>query len=152
VFWHEGILRKAFTILSALSFFLLFYFEWIHWLLIFLSLLIVQTIYWAYLKWRGEVGNNWIESYEIENGKLPVLPDYLLEIAINYTAGKPIHKDIKVKTCSMQSWSKFKSQPNRMRKLLELLKWLGEEPEEYIAKVERLAPPDGRNKGLNYKR
>lgn len=156
VFWNEGILKKTFSkllaIITLLSIVLVFYIEWIYWLLIFLFLLWVQTIYWAYLKWRGEVGNNWIESYEIENGKLPVLPDYLLEIATNYTVGTPIHKDITIIPCQMQSWSKFKRQPNRMRKLLELLKWLGEEPEEYIAKVEGLAPPDGRNKGLNYKR
>jgi len=154
VFWNEGILKKAFSkllaIITLLSIVLVFYIEWIYWLLIFLFLIWVLSIYWSYSKWKGEVGKNWIESHELENGQLPTLPNYLLEIAINYTAGQPVNKEIKPKTPSKQFWNRLN--PSQQDKLLGLVEWLGIDPRDYLAQMERMAPPGGEYKGLHYKR
>jgi len=82
---------------------------------------------------------NWIRDYETVNKKPPPLPVDLLPLALNYTQGQPISKDIQLITPSMQFWVKLL--PSKQEKLLQLVDWLGQDRRDYVENIRRLAPP-----------
>lgn len=123
---------------------------WVSWLLILFIGLWYLTFSWAFRKWKGELESNWIKRYELESGKLPALPDYLEVFVINYTSGEPVHKKIEVIGAGVQSWNRLNKKQQEMLK--GLIEWLGGDPMEYVERIYNMAPPSGKNKGLEYKR
>jgi Ca2+/Na+ antiporter len=145
VLWDEGIIQKTVNILLIVLTILTFVFtdlyEWPYWMLALLALFFAWwffTFSWAYKKWKKELGQNWIERHRLEHGELPELPQYLLEVVENYTAGQPISKDIKVKISSGQLWNRL--DPSQRDKLLELVEWTGKDRRDYLAQMERMKP------------
>jgi hypothetical protein len=146
VIWDGGVIRKTVDLLLIVLAVLALVFtdlkEWPYWLILIVILFFVLWLFtfnWAYKKWRKELSQNRIERHRVEHGELPPLPDYLLEVVDNYTAGQPIDKKIKVKMCSMQYWAKL--DPSQRDEFLELVEWTGIDRRDYLARLERAAPP-----------
>ncbi len=82
---------------------------------------------------------NWIDAYESEHGELPPVPEYLLPVVQNYSHGESISKRIQLITPSAQFWSRLL--PSQQDQLLELVKWLGQDPRDYLEVMKRMSPP-----------
>lgn len=91
-----------------------------------------------WLKARIEAQNNWITKYQWEHhGKLPELPHVLSSFVANYTSG-PISKEIVILDPNIQN---LQGLAPRYRKMWEdLVKWKGEDPQDYINHVHMMAP------------
>jgi hypothetical protein len=126
---------------------------WAIYLLFLLGLLAASffTYHELRLKYKANIKVTWIEEYKNKyNGLLPPLPDYLVELANNYTKDKPISKSIEMITPSRQFWNNL--YPSQQEKLLDLVRWLGIDPRDYISQMEKLSPPKGNSNPLKYKR
>ena len=94
---------------------------------------------------RLRKGANWIVDYQHRyEGRLPLLPEYLLPIAIGYTQGQPISKSIQVRPASAQLWNKLSR--SQQKELLQLVEWLGQDQQDYLNGMKRLWPDVGRLK------
>lgn len=115
--------------------------DWWVWALIGLVVLCVVTFVSAYQQNRQlQSHDNWIVAHKARHGKLPPLPESLLPLVDNYTAGEPISKKIKVKT-SLQYWHGL-TDDNRER-FLRLINWKGEDRHDYLQNMRDTAPPGG---------
>ena len=93
----------------------------------------------------GIMGENWIDAYERRYGKLPPVPDYLHPLVQNYSPGEPVSKEIQLITASTQLRRNLRGR--RWKELLELVEWLGQNPQEYEERVQSMAPP-GEPRGM----
>lgn len=93
---------------------------------------------------------NWIDAYKLKTGKLPTMPDYLLPVIQKYSPGEPISKEIQLIRPSVRFWARLL--PGQRKQLLQLVAWLGQDPEDYEEMIHRMAPPGGRHPGLRYVR
>lgn len=79
----------------------------------------------------------WIAEKSV-GGKLPVLPEWMLPVVINYQKGTPITKSIEVIPSSGQYWNELKA--NQQAKVLELVEWLGGDADQYVRDFEKMLP------------
>lgn len=80
---------------------------------------------------------SWIEAYEIQHGKLPPLPDYLVELFGNYSSG-PISKGMIPITPSGQKWNSLL--PSQQKEWRQVVEWLGKDPEDLLTQMRRMFP------------
>jgi hypothetical protein len=116
--------------------------QWSVWTLFVLGCLIacILTYHELRLKTVASTQLSWIEKYKKEQqGKLPPIPDYLMQLVTNYTKGEPIRKDIQLQVAERGFWQNLL--PSQQEDLLTLAKWLGQDPRDYAEKVKRNAPP-----------
>lgn len=85
---------------------------------------------------------NWIERDRATTGELPLVPHWLAPLVLNYQPGARVATGMKLLTPSAQFWANLL--PSQKDKLLELVEWLGESPEDYLWKIEQGRPPGGR--------
>ena len=78
----------------------------------------------------------WIEKYEIQHGKLPPLPDYLVKLFGKYTT--TVSKEMIPITPSGQKWNSLP--PSQQKEWQEVVEWLGEDPEDYLEQMRRMLP------------
>lgn len=117
--------------------------NWWVWVLIGMVLLWVATLVFTNQQRRLlESHDNWIVAYKARYGKLPQLPNSLLQAVDNYTAGEAISKKMTVRRISMQYWHGL-TDDNRNR-LLQLIDWLGLDHIEYLQEMKDGAPPGGK--------
>ncbi len=79
---------------------------------------------------------NWIEAYKAETGKLPPLPDRLASLFRNYSSGQPVSKEMEPIIPSGQMWNRLL--PSQREKWRQVIKWLGRDPRDYEAQMERM--------------
>jgi len=103
---------------------------------VFIGQLLAYRSLW--LKLRTDALDNWIEKYQMEKGELPTLPDYLHPLVANYKAGQPVSKDIRIITPSGQAWNKLL--PSQQKAWRDLVRWKGEEPEDYLEHMRQMFP------------
>jgi len=123
---------------------------WI-WALIFLASFSVATFVVAYQQRRQlESHDNWIVAHKARYGKLPILPDYLVPLVENYSPGRRISKNIKVRS-NLQYWHSLID--GSKERFLQLLDWLGIDRQGYLQHLRDTAPPGGSGKiRLHWKR
>jgi len=127
--------------------------QWAIWTLFTIGLMIAIILTYHELRMQKtalEKPINWIDAHKRQHGKFPPVPDYLLPVVQNYSAGKPVSKEIQLITPSMQFWANL--MPSEREKLLGLVEWLGIDPQDYEEKIKRHAPPGGHHIGLIWKR
>ena len=82
---------------------------------------------------------NWIDAHKKKHRKLPQVPDHLEDVVVGYYPGMLVSKEIELVIPSVQFWNRLL--PSQKDQFLELAKWLGYDPRDYIAEMERRAPP-----------
>jgi len=112
--------------------------SWWVWVLIWLGILWVATLEGAYRQiQRVKPQDNWIDAHKVKTGKLPPLPDYLVPLFGNYSSG-PVSKGMKPITPSGQCWNRLL--PSQRKQWRQLVEWLGEDPEDYLAHMRMMLP------------
>jgi hypothetical protein len=118
---------------------------WVGIALAILGLFIAQFLAFHELRVKqAQPCENWIDAYKNRHGKLPPLPDYLLPVVENYSRGEPVSRTMRLKIPSGQFWHGLP--PSQQDELKELVKWLGQDPRDYLAQMERMLPkkaPEG---------
>jgi len=113
---------------------------WLGWVLLATGLFI--AIFLAYHELRMQKlafePANWIEKYKREHHKLPPIPDYFHDIVPSYVKGEPITLNIEVIPMSGQFWNRLL--PSQKQELREMLEFLKINPDDYIAKMQRMLP------------
>lgn len=112
--------------------------QWSIWTLFVLGWLIacILTYHELRLKIAASTKLSWIMKYQKEQrGKLPPIPDYLMQLVTNYTKGEPISKNVQLQVAERAFWNNLL--PSQQEELLALAKWLGQEPGDYAERVKR---------------
>ncbi len=114
------------------------------WLVIGVITIIIVTFEGAYrLIQQATLRDNWIDACKNRSGgRFPPIPEFLSEVVVDYFPGMSVSKDIQLLTPSVQFWARLL--PSQRDQLLELVKWLGQDPRDYEEKIRRGAPPGGR--------
>lgn len=97
---------------------------------------------------RGEVTaskSNWIVDCKLKTGEYPLIEDWLAPLVTGYSAGARVSQMMKLGIPSSQFWNGLL--PSQQRKVQELVKWLGQDPEDYLATMRRMIP--GRATGIH---
>jgi len=116
--------------------------SWWVWALIGMGILCIATLEGSYRLIREATPHdNWIDDYHTRWGKLPQVPDYLEDVVMGYYPGMLVSKEVQLLTPSVQFWARLL--PSQRDQLLELVKWLGQDPRDYEEEIRRRAPPRG---------
>ncbi len=117
---------------------------WWVWALIGMGILCVATLEGTYrLIQQATFRDNWIDAYKNRSGgRFPSIPEFLSDVVQDYFAGMPVSKDVQLLTPSIQFWTRLL--PSQRDQVLELVKWLGQDPRDFEEKIRRAAPPGGR--------
>jgi len=116
---------------------------WWAWALIGMGILYVATLEGAYrLIQQATFRDNWIDAHKNRfGGRFPPIPEFLNDVVVDYSPGMPVSKDVQLLTPSVQFWARLL--PSQRDQLLEMVKWLGQDPRDYEEKIRRGAPPGG---------
>jgi len=112
--------------------------NWQFWVIIGLALLLFLALEGIYRIYKEKASHSWILNYELEHGKLPTIPDYLLAIVPTYKKGEPISQGLEVINMSGQFWNNLS--PSQKQELKQMLEWLGIDPDDYIWQMQRMLP------------
>jgi len=107
--------------------------EWEHWLILLLVLLLLITWEGVYRIQRNISGGNLILNYEAREGKLPELPRELHEIFPKYKLGQPISRGLEVINPSTQFLRNLSYRQPSVEFLFSLLDWQQKDPRIYVA-------------------
>lgn len=90
---------------------------------------------------QQQAPSNWISEYERQHVDLPPIPEFLACLVLNYKAGDKVSKEMKLIPPGMQFLRGLL--PSQENKLLQLVEWLGQDPEDYDYEViiRRMGPP-----------
>ena len=116
--------------------------QWAIWTLFAIGWLIASLLTYHELRMQKVALKkplNWVEAYKREKGMLPPMPGYLLPVVANYVPGEPISENIQLVTPSTQFWNNLL--PSQQDQLLKLVEWLGQNPEDYLARMKMMSPP-----------
>jgi len=80
---------------------------------------------------------NWIDDYLHKHGELPLIPDWLAPIVKGYLQGMSVSKEMKL-SHSPPYWDSLK--PSQRKKVLQLVEWLGQDPDDYEELIKRHIP------------
>jgi len=114
---------------------------WVWIVIIIVGFIIAQFLAFHELRRKqAKLPKNWIDAHKAKTGKLPPIPDYLLPVVLptSYSPGEPVTKNIELITASGQFWNRLL--PSQKDELMELVKWLGEDPRNYEAGVLKMLP------------
>jgi len=117
---------------------------WWVWALMGMGILCVATLEGAYrLIQQATFRDNWIDAYKNRSGgRFPPIPEFLSDVVVDYSPGMPVSKMVQLLTPSAQFWARLL--PSQREKLLQLVKWLGQDPRDFEEKIRRGAPPGGK--------
>lgn len=111
-------------------------------------------------KWKGKLekqglrqiqkSENWIDDYLCKHGELPLIPDYIAKMVKGYHPGDRISPTMELSIPSAQYWNNLL--PSQQRKVLELLEWLGQDKNDYLAMIKRSIPGHPSDIRLHWKR
>ncbi len=80
---------------------------------------------------------NWIEAYKAKWGELPLIPDWLSKLVKGYFPGQKVSKEMKL-NYSPPYWCSLL--PSQQKQVLELVEWLGQDPDDYEELIRRHIP------------
>ena len=69
----------------------------------------------------------------------PKIEDFMIPLIVNYVHGMKVSKDIQLRVPSAQLWNK-KLSPSQRDKILNLVKWLGQDPRDYVDNISKSSP------------
>jgi hypothetical protein len=92
---------------------------------------------------------NWIEAYKVKCGELPLIPDWLSKLVKGYSPGQRVSKEMKL-NYSPPYWDSLL--PRQRKQVLELVKWLGQDPDDYLEMTNRHRPGRPSDIRLHWKR
>ena len=109
-----------------------------------MGILCVATLEGAYrLIQQATFRDNWIDAYKNRSGgKFPSIPEFLNGVVVGYFPGMPVSKDVQLLTPSVQFWARLL--PSQRDQLLELVKWLGQDPRDYLEQMKKMLPKSPR--------
>ena len=116
---------------------------WWAWALMGMGILCVAMLEGSYrLIRQAKPHDNWIDDYHTRWGKFPQVPDYLEDVVKGYYPGMLVSKEVQLLRPSVQFWARLL--PSQRDQLLDLVKWLGQDPRDYEEEIRRTAPPGRR--------
>jgi len=82
---------------------------------------------------------NWIDDHVVKYNELPLIPDCLSKLVVEYLPGARVSKGTKLTIPSAQYWN-HELLPSQREQTLQLVDWLGLNRDDYVEMIKRHTP------------